>query len=445
MAKPFKYIILEVLPMTFSEYVKTELLSIIDEMNGVSWMYSKNPEVNFTRTRKMNFKSILRFILSMESSSLKAELLKYFRFDETTPSASAFSQQRNKILTEAFQFLFYEFNSRFECKKSYKGYQLLACDGSDLNIFVNPKDKDTYFQSQPTDKGYNQIHLNALFDLCNKRYVDADIQPARNENEILSMTKMVDRYCGSEKTIFMADRGYESYNTFAHIKEKGMNYLIRVKDGTIGGITRSLELPSTDEFDYTFNMTLINRISAKQNNDDFYRLYKKNTFDYLSSDNHSYTLNLRVVRFAISDNSYETLITNLPQQSFETSEIKRLYAMRWGIETSFRELKYAIGLTCFHSKKVEYIKQEIYARMILYNYCEIITMHVVITKKDTKHVYQLNFTIAIHICRYFLQNDIDPPSVEILIQKNLLPIRAERSNPRKVKRKSVVSFLYRVS
>lgn len=154
--------------MTLSEHVKTELLAIIDEMNDFSWMYSKNPEVDFSRTRKMNFKSTLRFILSMESSSLKAELLKYFRFDERTPSASAFSQQRNKILIYAFQFLFYEFNSRFEYQKNYKGYQLLACDGSDLNIFVNSKDKDTYFQSQPTDKGYNQIHLNALFDLCNK-------------------------------------------------------------------------------------------------------------------------------------------------------------------------------------------------------------------------------------------------------------------------------------
>lgn len=30
-------------------------------------------------------------------------------------------------------------------------------------------------------------------------------------------------------------------------------------------------------------------------------------------------------------------------------EIKKLYAMRWGIETSFRELKYAIGLACFHT------------------------------------------------------------------------------------------------
>lgn len=44
--------------------------------------------------------------------------------------------------------------------------------------------------------------------------------------------------------------------------------------------------------------------------------------------------------------------------------------------------------------------QEIYARLILYNYCEIITMHVVIRQNDTKHVYRMNYTIAIHICRY---------------------------------------------
>lgn len=89
--------------------------------------------------------------------------------------------------------------------------------------------------------------------------------------------------------------------------------------------------------------------------------------------------------------------------------------------------------------------QEIYARLILYNYCEIITMNVVIHQKDTKHTYQMNYTIAIHICRYFLRNDISPPDAEKLIQKNLLPVRPERSDPRKVRPKSAVSFLYRVA
>jgi len=175
-------------------------------------------------------------------------------------------------------------------------------------------------------------------------------------------------------------------------------------------------------------------------------LDKKSPFDYLDlHENKFYPMNFRVVRFAITEDTFDCIITNLLKEEFPPDEIKKLYAMRWEIETSFRELKYAIGLSCFHSKKVEYIKQEIYARLILYNYCEIITMNVVIHQKDTKYVYQMNYTIAIHICRYFLRNNISPPDVEKLIQKNLLPVRPGRSDPRKVKPKSMVSFLYRVA
>lgn len=45
------------------------------------------------------------------------------------------------------------------------------------------------------------------------------------------------------------------------------------------------------------------------------------------------------------------IITNLDQSDFSMNDIKKLYQLRWGIETSFRELKYAIGLTSFHARK----------------------------------------------------------------------------------------------
>ena len=35
------------------------------------------------------------------------------------------------------------FNASFTLEKKYNGYQLLVCDGSDLNIACNPEDKDT--------------------------------------------------------------------------------------------------------------------------------------------------------------------------------------------------------------------------------------------------------------------------------------------------------------
>ncbi|MBY9078989.1 transposase, partial [Paenibacillus sp. CGMCC 1.18879] len=91
--------------------------------------------------------------------------------------------------------------------KDYRGYRLLAIDGSDLQIAANPADTNTYFQNQPGTKGYNLLHLNAAYDLCNRLYVDAIVQPRRQWNEGRALATMVDRSPLQGKTIVIADRG----------------------------------------------------------------------------------------------------------------------------------------------------------------------------------------------------------------------------------------------
>ena len=436
--------------MNYYNYVKESLFEIINEMAHYQWLFVKQPGKDFTRNRKLSFEKMMTSFVMMEGGSLKKELLDLNQYAVDTATVSAFNQQRGKILPEAFQFLFYEFNNKFQDFSAYNDYRLIACDGSDLNIACDPKNEETYFQNAKDQKTFALLHLNALYDLCNRRYIDAIIQPEKKKNEYRAMCDMINRYNGTEKTIFIADRGYESYNVFAHAQEKGVNYLIRAKDIKSNGIISSLTLPDEDCFDIDVNLILTkkqtNEVKAQPR---IYKFIPKNsTFDFLDlHKNKFYPITLRVVRFPITDTTFECIITNLDRNDFSADEIKKLYELRWGIETSFRELKYAIGLTSFHSKKVEYIQQEIYARLVLYNFCEIITTHVVVDKKDTKHTYQLNYTIAIHICKYFLRckQDIEPPDVEVLIQKQLLPIRSGRHDPRKVKSKTVVSFLYRVS
>jgi hypothetical protein len=88
--------------------------------------------------------------------------------------------------------------------------------------------------------------------------------------------------------------------------------------------------------------------------------------------------------------------------------------------------------------------------MIMYNFTEMMTSHVVISQLDKQHQYQVNFTVAVHVCRHFLRShgDEPPPDVEALIRKNILPIRPirpEQMNTRKVRWKSAVSFVYRVA
>jgi len=124
-----------------------------------------------------------------------------------------------------------------------------------------------------------------------------------------------------------------------------------------------------------------------------------------------------------------------------------LYHIRWSIETSFRDLKPTIVTVNFHSKKVEYIEQEIWARLILFNFCAIITTHVVIERKDTEYMYQVNFSMAMKICHHFirLQKGETPPDVEGLIGSYTLPVRPGRTYTRKHRFQLPESFCYRFS
>lgn len=171
----------------YATTVKDTLLQLIHEMSDVSYLFSQNSKSDFSRNRKLGFETLLKFLLSMDGSSLSKEILEFLKYDINAASVSAFNQQRKKLLPDALEFLFHEFNSAFPGKKKYKGYTLLACDGSDINIARNPDDEETYFQSTLNDKGFNQLHLNALYDVLERRYTDVLIQPSRKENEYRAM------------------------------------------------------------------------------------------------------------------------------------------------------------------------------------------------------------------------------------------------------------------
>ena len=441
--------------MSYSSWVKEKLLSLINEMDRYHWLFTRNAEKDFSRIKKWSFGEIIKFIISMEGKSIKDELLEHFNFSTETPTNSSFNQRRAQILPDAFEFLFREFTQIVSREQLFHGYRLLACDGSVLTTAPNPQDKETYIKTSSDSKGYNQLHLSALYDLKARTYADAIIHPIRQANENKDMCDMIDRYQGFHKTIFIADRGYESYNTLAHIQEKGLYYLVRVKDITSkGGMLISMldNLPvDQDAFDKILTITLTKKQTnaVKAAHGKYHFLSKDTVFDYLDLYFHQfYEMKFRVIRFPISDNSFECVLTNLPSEDFALVDIKELYRMRWGIETSFRELKYSIGLINFHSKKQDSIRQEVWARLILHNFCEAIITNMLIKQNNRKrrHLYQLNFTRAIHICRYFLAiRKGAPPDVESLISRELLPVRPGRSDPRKVKPQAAVSFLYRVA
>lgn len=433
--------------MNSYKHLKNVLNYNLNKMAEFCSIFCENPETDFTRDRKLNFKTTMRNVICMETGSLKDELLKLNDFSIDTPSASAFVQARCKIKVDAFKTLFDRFNKKTHVNKLWKGYRLIAIDGSELPIDNTVYDKDTTLFGKGDFKPYSAFHLNASYDLLECTFDDLIIQGQAKMDENDAFCQLIDRYNGS-KAIFIADRGYESYNGFEHVVKSENKYLIRVKDiDSKNSITRSLGPYPEGEFDIdVFRMLTLKQTKMTKACPQLYKfLSNKSRFDFMSKDNPWHEFNCRLVRFKITDDTYECIITNLDRNEFCIDDIKDLYNRRWGIETSFREVKYALGLNALHSKKRKLIQQEIYARLILYNFCQRIVQEIKIPKKDKrKYSYQVNFTRSFHIIRHFLTKKGGKiPPIEHLIAKEILPVRPNRSESRHVRPKTVVCFNYR--
>lgn len=173
--------------------VKEKLNLAITQLCETSWMFVKNPNRDFTRERKLPLREVISILLCMEGGSLTGELLRYFRCSRYSPSSSAFIQQRQKINEFAFPSLFSLFVKHTDKDRLYKGYRLLAADGSDIQIPTDSKHTASYFHGTNGQTPYNLLHLDAVYDLCQHTYLDAQVCGRRNSDERGTLCEMVDR------------------------------------------------------------------------------------------------------------------------------------------------------------------------------------------------------------------------------------------------------------
>lgn len=350
---------------------------------------------------KLSFYDTMRLIIGMGKGTTNDEIMDYFDMvPDLIPSQSAFNQRRSQISLSAFEYLFSEFSSSFPATTNkFKDHCMLACDGCHVVYTANSEIIEDYNKPRLIDyKGYNHMHLNGFVDVISKAFLD----------------------------IVIADRGYESYDLLFHCELKNLNYVFRVKAPSSSKSLLSYyaaELPDDlEEFDVTMKRYFTDKATkVMKDQSDVYRYINpsKNTphfYELLDRDRrHLYFMQFRVVKIKTAENTYEYLITNLPH-SFTMDDIKECYRWRWGIEISFRYLKHANGLLYFHSKKTEFLKQEIYANLTLYNFGIFIANEAAEENKkkerknDNKYLYEIDISSALKTARkFFIRRDSDKP------------------------------------
>ena len=445
--------------MNVAEYTHARLVETIDTMTPTE--FSKAPGRYFTRNRKVDFKKAVLLSITASKGTIFEDIRKFYTVTECqpnmAPSPSALTQQLGKLSSQAFPEVLRRFNNQFE-HKTFHGFQLLACDGTGL-AFNSEWNYDCYVRGPHAFFG---VHLVALYDLMSRKYVDAEIQPARLKNEFSAICQLCKRQKNDGiKRLLIADRGFPSYNFYANAVHAGTSYLVRLSEATaksvVGGSQRLDELGG--DFDISLILHLVRhkrkRQYLHQNDLSNYRYIAPDTqFDFLDpSKEGEIDIAIRIVCVKLPDGSCEYLATNLDKSTLPTNILKDIYVLRWGIETSFRFLKLTLGAEFFHARKRERIVQEIWSRMILYNFCMEIANHAETERKakaqqtNCKYVYTLNISESLKACRDYLllskcvqrQTDL----VGWILKAAYCPIRKGRNFKRKPVSRGARSFNYR--
>lgn len=428
------------------QMLESTIYSILDRRDEVL----TSPDSDFTRTRKISFLQTILFPMLAGNKDNNDELLEFFG-EKGLPRQSSMIERRNQVKPAAFITLFQDFSKCIPILKLFNGHQVVSADGTRLNLPFNPYDHETYIQAIKGRKGINQAHLNCLHDPLNDIFLDVELQSVNAMDEKGAFCRLLSRQklAGgpTHKRIYVADRGYASYNIFAHAIHNGQLFLIRVPESFAKTMCTGKNREGWLEEAYCDEVITVNisRRNTKKNKQqpNFHYIPSSGHYDFIPEGaDGTDSLRLRVVKFPIGEDTFEYIVTNLPQYSFSLSSIKELYHLRWSTETAFRHLKYAANMVHMHSRKREFLLQEIYAKLTLYNFSSFAAAIVGRTQNETeKYKYVLNFTKTISICIQYLKGVINDP--ESMIRKYKIPVRPGRRFPRNLRRQAADTLNYR--
>lgn len=373
----------------------------------------------FTRDRKMPFEDLIIFMLFHLKSSISTALRRFFKTkgENMTMSQQSLSEAREKLTVEAFSHLYrVTADAIVEYRtEKWHGYRVYANDGSKIAL---PDDKKLLEFYGAAGKGATSptAQASAMYDVLNDALVDVAIAPMSTDERTLALghIEATRNLCVSDKKLNIYDRGYASFDFIEKLESYGLFYLFRVKT--------------------KFNLD----IDAQTKADGYVWLKKDGK-----------RIRVRVIKFALPSGETETLMTNITDKRLGKNAFKKLYFMRWPIETKFAVIKKKLQLENFSARSVEGVQQEFFASMYLVNFLASVAFDVQSeidasrADKVNKYDYKANLNELVGILKDKLILAIAERSPkkqckminDILgeAQQFVVPIRPNRTTPRNSK------------
>lgn len=396
-------------------------------------------EKDFIRNRKLTFTNTLIFMLNFLRKSLVIEIHNFIEKLEKVScspvklfTSSAYTQSRKKINPLVFSALsdtlveeFYTDNELGV--KLWKGFRLLAVDGSTLNLPFSKELSQKYGHARNQTGDTNvQARISVLYDVENQLVIDANINP-RSTYERTMALKHLSKCNTNDLVIF--DRGYFSYDFLKALGDTP--FLMRLKS----------DLNPVKNFVQTKKTSQIVEINSCK------YVYKK------KGEKKPAPIKVRLIRVELSSGEIEVLATSLfNTKKYPPKLFKELYFKRWKVETFYDELKNKLKVELFTGYSQIAIQQDFYAAILVSNIQSIIVNdlkeEIASENKSRKYEYKVNNNLSYGFLKdriitlLFSEKDTNKMTEElkILFKKHLVPIRSERTNSRNKIRRTVTKL-----
>jgi hypothetical protein len=390
-------------------------------------------EKDFTRNRKLTLARIVSLIINMPKRSLCIEIQEFFASLDTRLepcTKGAFSLQRTKLHASFFEAwnnwlvsCFYYFYG--EDVKYWRGFLIQAVDGSTAYL-VDKKEVVDYFGTQVNQFGYIPMaRVMQIQDILNDLTVRGTIRPII-ESEQAIMNGWV--YKLNKDSITLFDRGFTSF---------ALMYLMNNEETPRNFVMRCKTTFNKDVLQFMNSSDTCRVIELMATPDAKKTLYKHGYI--ITSDT---TTKVRMEKIILSTGEVEVLLTNLYDvELYTNADLKYLYGLRWGIETTYGKQKNQQQMEQFSGHRVICIQQDYAAGLFVANLQSIIEKqcdeYLSQVSKKRKYRYKINRNVSwaslkFNIIKLFLCND--PHQILIQLQKafekNIEPIRPGRQYPR---------------
>jgi hypothetical protein len=421
-------------------------LKIIAELKSVLHEVSTNPSLrslftdspgSFSRNRKLTLNRLVGIIINLPKRSLSIEIREFFEVIEQDQIASkgAFSLQRSKLLPVFFRMWnkwlvdsFYKFYG--QNVKRWKGFRLLAMDGS-LVYLVNNPEVIKYFGTQVNQHyAVPMGRVLQTYDVLNNIIVSSNIYPLRYSEQALSRNEIGHL---PDDSLILFDRGFPGFELMYLMQnqECPRHFIIRCPSDF------NLEVSHFEKSNLRDQIITLQATTCA--------VKKLRERGYIITRQTS--IKIRMVKVKLSSSQTEILLTNLyDTDQYSVKDLKYLYNLRWGIETCFGAQKNQLQLEQFSGHRVICIQQDFAANVFVYNLQSLLEKqceeHLNQINLKRKHRYKINRNVSWaclknNIVRFFFSND---PSqllrkLQDALERNIEPVRPNRKYPISLKKK----------